>query len=93
MTSWPRVMGIAGLLLAFASFAVLGQVRADQANVGRTGPTLTDSTKNDANVSSPPARRKRGAPPSPTDNTNATPAEGQSDLIKVLQPRSRQTDK
>jgi hypothetical protein len=35
-------------------------------------------------------RRKRGGLNSlPGDNTTATPAEGQSDLIKVLQPSQR----
>ena len=35
-------------------------------------------------------RKKRGGPQSPSDEKNATPAEGQNDLIKVLQPGSRQ---
>jgi hypothetical protein len=36
-------------------------------------------------------RRKRGGPASsPGNDIGATPAEGQSDLIKVLQPGSRQ---
>lgn len=43
-------------------------------------------------IEKPPAqlRRKRGGLNSlPGDNTSATPAEGQSDLIKVLQPGQR----
>lgn len=35
-------------------------------------------------------RRKRGGPSDRPTETNATPAEGQNDLIKVLQPGSRQ---
>jgi hypothetical protein len=39
-------------------------------------------------------RRKRGGPESSQGNEiDATPAEGQSDLIKVLQPGSRQIKK
>jgi hypothetical protein len=57
------------------------------ASVAHKGSTATEKRAN-----SP--RRRRGGPESPPGNEiNAMPAEGQSDLIKVLQPASRQTKK
>jgi hypothetical protein len=58
-----------------------------KASVANKGSTSTAKR-----ASSP--RQKRGGPESsPGNDINATPAEGQSDLIKVLQPGSRQIKK
>lgn len=83
-----------GLVFAIVATGGIGPTNAETRLVSnssaqpvstKTGPA---PTKNSGSV-----RRKRGGPESsPADKVNATP-EGQSDLIKVLQPGSGQKSK
>ena len=57
-------------------------------------PSVTKKGTASTERKSNSVRRKRSGPQSsPDSEINATPAEGQSDLLKVLQPGPRQTKK
>lgn len=84
-----RALGIVSALIALliATAATMGRPQAQEADtVSATSPAKA-SIPGATNKRAGSHRQKRGGPESiKGDDTNATPAEGQSDLIKVLQP-------
>jgi hypothetical protein len=80
---WMSVLGLlSGLLLTSPPLAEERSVTSAPPQGSSIVKKATDSNRQNESH-----RRKRGGPASdPADKTNATPAEGQNDLIKVLQP-------
>ena len=97
MTNSPlRNLAVFGMWISIATLSLEVSTRAQSASSATLSSTPTPSARSDGKLGSTKkdtenARRKRGGPNStPTNEIGATPAEGQSDLIKVLQPGSRQ---
>jgi hypothetical protein len=86
-------------LLVLASVATMSAPSFAQQNSGanatqQPAPSVANKGASSTQKRADSPRRKRGGPESSQGNEiDATPAEGQSDLIKVLQPGSRQTKK
>jgi hypothetical protein len=93
MKVMQRPVGLRTVMLIATTAAILATGAIAQTQQNNTAQPAT--SRNDglrSSTGSPEQRvahprRKRGGPPG--DNPTATPAEGQSDLIKVLQPGQR----
>jgi hypothetical protein len=92
------VATLIGLFILVSAATVTAPSFAQQNSEARAAPLADAPAANKGSTSAEkradsPRRRRGGPSSSQGSEINAMPAEGQSDLIKVLQPVSRQTKK